>query len=434
MALPSVLDLSDVTDALTALIQDAVGANYGVTGLPPDAIRKDSAQLSLYLFHITKDKFQQNSPVVSQQVPLPAPGQTIRRAQRIPAQPLSLDLYYLLTAYIPDSYAHEQQVMTLALKCLHEHPIVRLPLGSATTTAEFSVTMEPESVDDLGRLWQAITSSLRLSVVYKVSVVFITPQQAPEPATQVQMYSIAANPTVLPPASGGQVMGTLRSYRYTGPGDATPLQRSLDLSPATAGPGERLLLLGIGIDQPTCAQVFLLAPGGEYDITTWIAPPVAYPNPPPPTVPLRTERKITLQLPPAAGPLPAPAGVPTQTPPAGVYQLRVGTGTVPGDPGYYRSNTTPFNVAAFVDPTPPVILAPSAGVFTIAGMGFIAGQTEVLLETISLASGAVSAGSFAVISASEIRFMAPADLAHGTYAVRVRVNTIECVPAKWIQV
>src|SRR5262249_44835142 len=159
----------------------------------------------------------------------------------------------------------------------------------------------------------AITSALRLSAVYKVSVVLIAPQPAPALARQVQVYSVSASPTTLPLGSAGQVIGTLRTVRYAAPPDAAPQQRSFDLSPATAGPSETFLLLGGGLDQPTAAQVFLLAGGDEYDITHWIAA-MSNPSPPPPAVPARSDAKITLQLPTTFGVLPPSGQVPTDTP------------------------------------------------------------------------------------------------------------------------
>jgi hypothetical protein len=212
-----VLDLSIVTDALIQILTGCVDTKFAVSGKPPDAIRTGSNQLSLYLFHVALDRFQRNSPVVSQRAPLPPPGRDINRAQAIPAQPLSLDLYYLLSAYAGDDYVSEQLAMTQALKCFHEHPLVRVSvtIGSDTAQEQFALTMEPETADDQGRLWQAITQSLRLSVVYKVSVVFITGQPAPRSAAQVQVFHAVANPAAPTTDEHGaatvQVMGTFRS-------------------------------------------------------------------------------------------------------------------------------------------------------------------------------------------------------------------------------
>src|SRR5437764_1137660 len=73
------------------------------------------------------------------------------------------------------------------------------------------LTIELETSDGLGRLWQAITSPYRLSAVYKASVVFITPETALPTATPVSTVRISVNPATLPYAGNGQVIGTLRT-------------------------------------------------------------------------------------------------------------------------------------------------------------------------------------------------------------------------------
>jgi hypothetical protein len=131
-----------------------------------------------------------------------------------------------------------------------------------------------------------------------------------------------------------------------------------------------------------------------------------------------------LQLPPTVGALPANA------PPPGVYQLGAGCDS----PAPNRTNSTPFSVAAWVNtssvasPNPPV-LAAIAGTYTIAGEGFVAGATELLLDTILL-----PAANFNVVSAAEVTFTKPATVAAGTYTVRIRVNGVESPPAWWVVV
>jgi hypothetical protein len=147
------------------------------------------------------------------------------------------------------------------------------------------------------------------------------------------------------------------------------------------------------------------------------APPIP-PNPPS----FQTPSRITLQLPATVGALPADAPAP------GVYQLRAGCDL----PSFYRTNSTPFSVAAWIDtssvaqPNPPILPA-VAGTYTIAGEGFVAGATEVLLDTILL-----PAANFDVVSTAKLTFTRPATVAAGTYTVRVRVNGVESPPAWWV--
>jgi hypothetical protein len=119
--------------------------------------------------------------------------------------------------------------------------------------------------------------------------------------------------------------------------------------------------------------------------------------------------------------------------------LRAGSNNPP-DAFTNRTNATPFSVAARVDvpgsPPNPILPPLVAGPYTIGGMGFVAGATQVLLETVPLTSvpvGPPLAGQFTVESATRITFMRPTNLPSGRYGVRVRVNAVESPPALWIQ-
>lgn len=134
------------------------------TGLPPDEARKlDHCQLSLYLFHIAADKFYRNT--------YPRGG----RARLIPEHPLALTLYYLLTAHSKNNN-HAQQAMSVALKCFHEHSTLSATHPMDGRLHEFTLTLEPQSVDEIARLWQALATPIQLSAVYRVSVIFLEPE------------------------------------------------------------------------------------------------------------------------------------------------------------------------------------------------------------------------------------------------------------------
>lgn len=433
VALLGVLDLSIVTDQLTSMLTNCINTSplwnpnnlpvnpgpsfaINVTGSAPETVRGlGGCQLSLYLFHVGEDKFQKNFQPNGQLAPGVPP---------VRFQPMSLDLYYLLTAFSEGDYVQEQQAMSIALRCFHENPIVRfnVAFGPQNVQEEFCLTMEVETTESLGRLWQAITSPLRLAAVYKVSVVFISPEApAGPPAPHPKQISLSADPSLLPYAAVGQVIGTLRTVRYHSP-DGTAAQpdiRSFDLSPATVAPGERFILYGAGLNQNSSHRVYLIMPDGtEREVTAWLVP-----------FPAQTNTRFTLTLPATVG---AP---PTDAPPAGVYQVRVGSDAAQGDAQTIRSNTTPFSVAARVRVTaePPILTGP--GPFTLNGAGFVAGNTEVLLDTVPLreTGGAPGAGEFNVTGAA-ITFRPPGNLAPGRYAVRIRVNQIESAPAWWLQV
>src|ERR1700722_2731224 len=93
-----VLDLSQVTNTLISMLENYIATQsplwqsllaghntfpLSYSGALPDAVRKQAGcQLTFSLFHVVEDKFQRNSPLLNQ------------RAQTIPFQPISLNLYY----------------------------------------------------------------------------------------------------------------------------------------------------------------------------------------------------------------------------------------------------------------------------------------------------------------------------------------------------
>jgi hypothetical protein len=221
------------------------------------------------------------------------------------------------------------------------------------------------------------------------------------------------------------VIGTTRTVTFASLTStvANPNILSVDYSPAVAAPSQQFALQGANLNLPTSNQVYLLMPDGtEYNVSGWMVPePPALPIPPSPPS-FQTASRMTLQLPPTVGALPGNAPTP------GVYQLRAGCDS----PTPYRTNSTPFSVAAWIatssvpQPNPPILEA-VGGNYTIAGGGFVAGATDVLLDTILL-----PAANFNVVSAAELTFTRPATVTAGTYTVRVRVNGVESPPAWWV--
>ncbi len=443
------LDLSIITDHLIQMLRDAIAVppnqiwsleptpegvplsppledpgmafDITVTGNAPDARGNSTGcLLSMYLFHVAPSPYQRNTPVTGDRT----------RATPIPFQPLALELYYLLSAYSENRYIEEQQAMSIALKCFHEKPLVRnVTLArDGRPKGEFCLTMETESSDEIARLWQATTAAMRLSVVYKVSVVFIQPQEDERRAMpKVQRVALAVAPTNLPYADSGQVTAAFRHVRYFGPDDvraaadlrgpdAVPSDepgRSLsdyDALPAVAAPGESFLLYGAGFQPvpPLPIKLFLLQPNlPDQDVSAWIDA----------TVIDNSDAKLHLTL-------PAPAGFPP-----GLYQLSVGLGA-------NRTNATPFSIAARVDAAAPSpVLTYAGAALTLNGAGFLAGKTQVVIGgTPLIENAAVGAGQFTVLGDAQIQFQPPAGLPTGRYGIRVRVNHVESAPAMWVRI
>jgi hypothetical protein len=459
-----VLDLSLVTGLLTKTISNywdtaplwatlSPGSNFThtISGITPDEARHGAGggcQVTVSLIHIEPNKFNRNfvaRPGLSWPNP-PSP-----RAQLIPALPLALDLYYFVTAWSeagpPTCATQEQQAISIVLNCFHQNPIIRtsVPFASPpeSTAEEFSLTMEIESVDSISRFWQATTMPFRLSVMYRVAVVFLTPPAPPALAKQVSRFTLAVDP--FPPsfAANGSVFGTSSTATFIDPKSSpgSPQNINVDYSPAIVTPGQRFLLYGTGLNQGndysgptpnpgTSYRVYLTSPPNyriEQEITEWKVADSGSPG-----GAAQTSARMVLEVPVSDG------SPPLGAPPPGVYSIAAGSDSGP-DAITFRTNTTPFSVAALVHaPGSPAlpILTPMAGTYTVTGMGFIAGATEVMLETVPMTpvAGPPGGGEFNVVDIGTITFQAPATLPSGMYGVRIRVNQVESTPAVWIQI
>jgi hypothetical protein len=412
-----IFDLSAVTDKLLKLVTggwngaplwNAEGIrpfNVNVTGLSPDAARPEQgAQLSLYLYHLDENNATESLFWTTQSQTAGGPP--------LMYQPLALDLYYLLSAYSLDSYIQEQQAMSIAMRVFHENPIVS-GAGPDGLPWELTLSLERRSYDELSRLWQATTSSLRLSAVYRAAVLLIQPEQLPGPPPPVALVNLSVEPGVA--ARVPQLLGTQREVTYTTPGGAVTFVQD----PATIAAGGNVLLVGTGLNTITQERLILTGPSPastETDVTAWLNPP-SQPAP-------ATLRTVSL---PAATGVP-PAGAPTP----GRYSVRLeGTATI----GTFGTHEVPLSIAPGVSAAggPVVHATPS---YPVTGTGFAATGTEVLLGTIPLqqaGAGAPGAGQFSVDAAgTTLTLQPPAGLSPGNYQIRVRVAGIEADPALWL--
>jgi hypothetical protein len=413
-----IFDLSVVTDTLTKLVTTAwpnaplwtpATPQFGVnvTGLSPEAIRQgQGAQLCMYLYHIDENNAQES--LFWNARSQTAGGPPIRY------QPLALDLYYLLSAFAEGNYVQEQQAMSIAMRVFHENPVVR-GVDAAGQPWEVTLTLERRSYDELSRLWQATTSALRVSAVYRAAVVLIEPELAPPPGPPVSSVNLAVEPDAEPRTPA--LLSTQRQVSFTIPsGNVVTFAQD----PATAAAGQDVWLVGTGLDTITGARLILTGPypgNGQSDVTAWLLPPAQ-----PPSAISRTVR-----LPGVTGAPPAGA------PPPGRYRVRMEVTTAVGA-GTFVTAEVPLTIAAAVDAAGGAVL-PAAAQYVIAGSGFTANATQVLLGTVPLqvAGGAPGPGEFSVGPAgTAITLVPPAALPSATYQVRVRVAGIESDPAHWL--
>jgi hypothetical protein len=411
-----IFDLSVVTDTLKNLVttqwpnaplwtpatpQFAID----VTGLSPDAARsQQGAQLSLYLYHIDENSAQESLFWTAQSQS--AGGPPIRY------QPLALDLYYLLSAYAQGNYIQEQQAMSVAMRVFHENPIIRGTDGSGQPW-ELTMSLERRSYDELSRLWQATTSALRLSAVYRAAVVLIEPEQGPVPGPPVAVVDLAVEPTTA--AGTPQLLSTQREVRYQAPGATVTFVQD----PATVAAGQAIVLIGESLTSAPAARLILTGPYPaitETDVTAWLAPA---PD---------SATRWTVTLPAASG---APPGA---APAPGRYSLRLQAPPAGSRP--FRTADVPVGIAAGITAAGGPIL-PQAASYVVAGTGFTPNATEVLLGTIPLQPAAAARpgrGQFTINPGGTALTLAPpASLpVRRIFQVRVRVAGVESDPALWL--
>jgi len=420
----SASDLSAITQVVLGLVTSAIQSadhslqlnNVNVSAVSPEAARKDSSkcQLTLYLLHVGRDPYWRNTPP------------TGPRPRLNSAQPLSLNLSYLLSAWHDQDVIIEQRAMSVALQAIHSQPIVTLKAmqdPSLPKGGEFTMSIEADTIDEMSRLWQAFTVPIRLSALIRVGVVFIDPTKTPDtpklPPTAANL-SVAPNPTsnAVKPllfAGNGQSFGPV-------PSDADPAQVTATNGPLIAVGGGDLAILGNGITPALAPDVFLGVPGTatEWKVTSWrkdttqpgeldLLLPAAY-----------ADVATAAPPPPAAMPLP------------GVYNLTVG-GAAPN----MRSNAVPLAIAPRVDNVaiPPTLQPdPNTGVYSVHGAGFVPATTIVALGTTPLtAAAAPGPGQFAINAAgTAIDFLLPSPKPPpGSYPLLIQTNGIAAAPG-WI--
>jgi hypothetical protein len=161
-----------------------VEANQNPTG---GNTTPEGERINLFLYQVSENPFVKNQDLPN------------NRGSR-GTLPLSLNLHYLITAYgstlqngthIDESKA--QQLLGSAMRVLNDYPIIteslvttRLsPVGQTILDMALrgqyetiKLCLDPISIEDLTKIWTALTVPYRLSVAYSVSVVQIESQQS----------------------------------------------------------------------------------------------------------------------------------------------------------------------------------------------------------------------------------------------------------------
>jgi len=421
-------DLSLVTDTLRDILTDALATSplfggggpvfsVSVSGQHPDGIATGAdCDLNLYLFHVAEDRNLRNQFWSQQSISGQPPGPA---RQPVAFEPMALNLFFLLSAQSATSYVQEQQVMSIAIRAFHEHATVMLPVPTPTGVPQSQITlnMDTPTPDELSRLWQALNQPLRMTAQYRASVALLTPETGATAQPNPTTWTLLGNPVGGSPATMPMLFGTIRRVAFVGPAGA----RTYDQTPASAAPappaatGQTFVLRGRGIADTD--QVLLVAWDAagvetETDVTTWKVPlTTPYPSPPGDGVP------IALKPPQAAGVAP------------GRYGLRLAR---PAEPGW-RSNTAPFMVAPWLDPSGgPLLTAGGGGIYTATARNIPATGAELRLGSVLLArtGAAPSAGQWR-FAGTTLTFAAPTGMPSGDHAIRLRAANVESDPALW---
>jgi hypothetical protein len=131
---------------------------------PADVLADPTVRVSIYLYRIVEDPYMKN-----RFSSVPGPGGADRKA------PLSLDLYYLVTPMV--GLPREQQiVLGKIMQILHDRAIMQGPDLAGVLAApgqSFRIMLNPVSLEESTRVWQALEIPYRLSVCYVARVALI---------------------------------------------------------------------------------------------------------------------------------------------------------------------------------------------------------------------------------------------------------------------
>lgn len=166
-----------------ALLSGIFGVGGMVVSLntPQEMTKKPAEGLSLWLYRVMRDEQRLNDP----------PERVAPDLLRPP--PLPVRLHYLMTPVTDRKMGDpetEQLILGKVLQSFHSHAVLRgtdLRAELAGTEAELKVRLEPMTLEEITRVWEALEGSYQLSVSYEVSLVHIDSELEPEKVTPVDV-------------------------------------------------------------------------------------------------------------------------------------------------------------------------------------------------------------------------------------------------------
>jgi hypothetical protein len=166
-----------------ALLSGFFGGGGMVVSLntPQEMTEKPAEGLSVWLYRVIRDDQRLNDP-----------PERLGMNQLRPA-PLPMRLHYLMTPVINRKLGDpqtEQLILGRLLQAFHSHSVLRgadLKMELTGSEAELKIRLEPMSLEEITRVWEALEGSYQLSVSYEVSVVNIDSELQPESITPVDV-------------------------------------------------------------------------------------------------------------------------------------------------------------------------------------------------------------------------------------------------------
>jgi hypothetical protein len=173
--------LSEVGEAIVGVLWQEMQADPQINTLidsedrislesPADLDGNNTVRLSIYLYRIAEDAFSKNQPPIN------------NGRSQLEKPPLALDLYYLVTPLL--GQPREQQiVLGKTMQILYDRSTLEGTdlTGSMLAAGDVvRVILNPVTLEETTRVWQALEMSYRLSVCYVVRVAAMssTQQQA----------------------------------------------------------------------------------------------------------------------------------------------------------------------------------------------------------------------------------------------------------------
>jgi hypothetical protein len=166
--------LAEVSESLAGVLWDEIQLDPQVNGLidnenrislesPFELRTNDAVRLSVYLYRIAEGANSKN------QLPVQVDGVKLRKP------PLALELYYLITPLV-GSPREQQVVLGKVMQVLYDRAVLEgadLVGSLAAAGEEIRVILKPVELEETTRVWQAMETSYRLSVVYLVRIAMV---------------------------------------------------------------------------------------------------------------------------------------------------------------------------------------------------------------------------------------------------------------------